>query len=180
MTRRPLLGLSLHADRAFLSHHRALIEDQAELFEVMPEGLWGEGAEPSAAYDLFRDIQQRSGRPFVAHGTLFSLGSAEVPARRELWLDALRRDQEVFDFLWFSDHFGFADHDINISSSFLVNIPNYNFTQAIFIFIHNDLFFSVFNSLRKILLGRSYKPSSKCFNINDIYKFIPYIQIWFH
>lgn len=105
----PRLGIALHPDRAFLAAHRELIEDEAELFEVVPESLWDEGCAPSPAHRLFVELRARSGRPFVAHGTLFSLGAVPRPARRDAWLLALRRDRDVFGWEWFSEHLGVCD-----------------------------------------------------------------------
>ena len=47
--------------------------------------------------------------PPSATAFLYSLGAAVPPPRRQLWLEALRRDQEVFGFRWYSEHLGFAD-----------------------------------------------------------------------
>lgn len=106
---RPLLGVSLHAEPQFLALNRALIES-AEVFEVAPEALWTSGCEPAAgAYETFAEIKRRSQRPMIAHGLAFSPGSAIPPPRRDAWLRAMARDQEVFDYLWWSDHLGFTD-----------------------------------------------------------------------
>lgn len=105
----PALGIALQADLQFLELNRALIEDDAEVYEINPETLWGEGAEPSPLHEVFADLIERSGRPAVGHGILYSLGAAASPSRRELWLAALRRDRDVFGLRWFSEHLGFAD-----------------------------------------------------------------------
>ncbi len=106
----PLLGISLQADEHFLSLNRELIEERAEVYEINPETLWEQGCRPSPLHPLFKEILARSGRPAVGHGILYSLGAATPPPRRSTWLDALRRDQETFKMLWFSEHLGFADH----------------------------------------------------------------------
>lgn len=108
-TARPRLGIALQADRGFLRHNRALIEERAELFEVTPEAMWREGCAPGPGYEACLQIRERSGRPFVGHGVLFSIGAAEPPARRGAWLAALRRDAAAFGFEWYSEHLGFAD-----------------------------------------------------------------------
>jgi len=106
---RPLLGISLQADRQFLALNRALIEERAEVFEVAPETLWTTGAEPSPAWHVFRRLRETSGRPMVAHGLAFSLGAATPPAHRAAWVAAMRRDREAMGYLWWSDHLGFTD-----------------------------------------------------------------------
>ncbi len=105
----PLLGISLQADEHFLALNRQLIEDGADVYEINPETLWEAGGKPGPLHALFRDILEQSGRPAVGHGILYSLGAATTPARRSTWLQALKRDQETFRFLWYSDHLGFAD-----------------------------------------------------------------------
>lgn len=107
--RRPLCGLSLPNDRAFLQRCRPLIEEQAELFEVTPEVLWRAGAQPGAGHGSMQQLLARLGRPVVGHGVLFGLGNAEPPARRPAWLQGLQRDVAAFGCQWFSEHLGFAD-----------------------------------------------------------------------
>lgn len=109
--RRPLVGLSLQPDRAFLQRNQRLIQEQAELFEVTPETVWRAGALPGAGYDALLSLVRTSGRPVVGHGVLFGLGGVEAPARRPAWLAGLRRDHAAFGFAWLSEHLGFADHD---------------------------------------------------------------------
>ncbi|MBK8101547.1 MAG: DUF692 family protein [Planctomycetes bacterium] len=108
---RPLLGIALAADRAFLQRNRRLIEEQAEIFEITPETLWQSDCAPGANWSTFVQMVQRSGRPAIGHGVLFSLGAAAAPPRRAAWLAALQRDQQAFGFRWFSEHLGFADAD---------------------------------------------------------------------
>lgn len=106
------VGLALHADAGFLQLCRALIEDEAEFFEVMPEGLWRRddaGAIVSSSWtDVFEEIQERSRRPFVAHGIGLSIGTAgdtDEPRYRE-WLAQLERDCRRFNYLWYTEHLG--------------------------------------------------------------------------
>ena len=112
---RPLLGFSLHADADFLEIVRPIIDREAEYYEVAPEALWrptGSGLEPNDYFRLFEELRRRSGRPFVAHGLAFSLGSDPddiVEKRRfETWLEGLRFCHRSFQFEWFSDHLGFV------------------------------------------------------------------------
>lgn len=106
---RPLCGLALPNDRGFLQHCRRLVDEQAELFEVTPEVLWGAGAEPGPGHAAMRELVRARGRPVVGHGVLFGLGNATPPPRRAAWLAGLRRDAPAFGFAWYSDHLGFAD-----------------------------------------------------------------------
>ena len=106
---RPLLGVSLQPDRAFLQHNRALIEERAELFELTPETLWRAGALPGAGYETLLALVREAARPVLGHGVLFGLG-APAPTRRAAWLEGLRRDCDAFGFAWFSEHLGWADH----------------------------------------------------------------------
>ncbi|MHC4079222.1 MAG: multinuclear nonheme iron-dependent oxidase [Planctomycetota bacterium] len=105
----PLLGISLQADEHFLALNRELIEASADIYEINPETLWDREARPNPLYPVLRDIVERSHRPTLGHGTLYSLGAATPPPRQSTWLQALRRDQEAFAFLWYSEPLGFAD-----------------------------------------------------------------------
>jgi uncharacterized protein (UPF0276 family) len=105
----PLIGIALQPEERFWQHARTLIEERAELFEITPETLWNADCAPNPGHARLLAFAQRCGRPFAGHGTLFSLGAAERPARRDRWLGALRRDAQLFRFEWLSEHLGFAD-----------------------------------------------------------------------
>ncbi|MCA8952656.1 MAG: DUF692 family protein [Planctomycetes bacterium] len=106
---RPLLGVSLQPDPAFLHHNRALLAERAELFEVTPETVWRAGALPGPRHAELLSLVRAAGRPVTGHGVLFGLGAAP-PDRRAAWLAGLRRDRDAFGFAWFSEHLGWADH----------------------------------------------------------------------
>lgn len=108
---KPLVGVALQPDELFLRHNLAWIDEHAELFEITPETLWGEGCRPGPGYQRLLRFTQSAGRPVCGHGVLFSIGAARAPERRAAWLHALRRDVDEFDMLWLSDHLGFADGD---------------------------------------------------------------------
>ena len=112
------VGVPLHPSLQYLEECRSLIEDDADFYEVNPEALWRprDGVlRPSDSHLLFQDLQRRSGKPFVAHGLAFSLGSSlENPheqSRTQAWLDQLRDDQETFRFEWLSEHLGWTQVD---------------------------------------------------------------------
>jgi len=111
MTGRPLVGVALQPELAFLESNRALLEERAELFEVTPESLWGPGLAPNDGHRRLLAFIRACARPVVGHGVLASIGAAERPARRDAWLQALARDARAFDFTWLSEHLGFADGD---------------------------------------------------------------------
>jgi uncharacterized protein (UPF0276 family) len=112
-------GLVLHTDEEYLDLCRPLLEEEAEFFEVPPEALWQVGADgrfsPSPWADVFHDIRQRLGKPFVAHGLGLSPGtasdSAHDSARLDRWLEQIARDQERFGFLWYTEHLGWIQAD---------------------------------------------------------------------
>ena len=116
MTSRLGVGFPLHADDDFLSLAREIIEDDADWFEVSPETLWreeGGALVPNGFHATFREIRARSGKPFVAHGLAFSLGTPLEgdEARTDAWLARLRADHRSFDFAWLSDHLGYTISD---------------------------------------------------------------------
>jgi hypothetical protein len=109
------VGLPLYADLEYLELARDLIEGEADFYEVNPETLWRPQAGALVRNDyhaLFRSIRERSGKPFVAHGLAFSLGSpvqgAEERERTEAWMERLRDDQDTFRFAWLTDHLGWT------------------------------------------------------------------------
>jgi len=118
MTRRLGVGLPLYSDVEYLELARGLLEDEADFFEVNPETLWRSerGALVRNDYHaLFRQVRERSGKPFVAHGLAFSPGStlddAGERARTDAWLSRLRDDQDCFQFEWLTEHLGWTQVD---------------------------------------------------------------------
>ena len=113
MSHRLGIGFCLHADLDYLSAAREILEDEADFFEVNPETMWrlDDGALVRNDYhDLYRQILERSGKPFVAHGLNFSVGTpleGDEP-RTEAWLARLRDDHETFRFAWLSEHLGWT------------------------------------------------------------------------
>lgn len=112
------VGMPLHADLEYLELARGLIEEEADYFEVNPETLWRSerGALVRNDYHaLFQTLRERSGKPFVAHGLAFSLGTPAggdgERVRTEAWLARLRDDQETFRFEWLTEHLGWTQVD---------------------------------------------------------------------
>jgi uncharacterized protein len=119
------VGFTLQPDERFLDLLSGMIEREVDYYEVAPETLWrlnerGELVEngffrrfsalaPKGA-KRSRGARARDSRPkaFVAHGVGFSVGtsSAADAPRRRAWIERLRRDHSVFEFLWYTDHLG--------------------------------------------------------------------------
>jgi uncharacterized protein (UPF0276 family) len=116
MSTRLGVGLPLYSDLEYLELARELIEEEADFFEVNPETLWRseQGALVRNDYHaLFQEIRRRSGKPFVAHGLAFSLGSpvdGDQP-RTDAWVERLRDDQDSFRFEWLTEHLGWTQVD---------------------------------------------------------------------
>lgn len=109
------VGWALHSDLEYLELTRDIIERDADYYEINPETLWRprDGfLERNDYYPMYREIRDRSGKPFVAHGLGFSLASAlDEPGERERtaqWLERLRDDQTEFRFSWLSEHLGWT------------------------------------------------------------------------
>jgi hypothetical protein len=105
------VGIPLFPDLDYLELCREAIETDADYFEVNPETLWRQepgGLVRNDFYPLFRQVRDRSRKPFVAHGLGFSLGTAVADdrARTDAWLARLRDDQSEFRFEWISEHLG--------------------------------------------------------------------------
>jgi uncharacterized protein len=107
------VGFSLHADPTFLDWVAPVL-DEADWFEVAPETTWREDRGKLSRNDyhaLFARLA--AGRPVVAHGLAFSLGTplAGDEERTRAWVERLRDDHETFGFAWASDHLGFSFAD---------------------------------------------------------------------
>lgn len=101
------VGFTLQPEQAFFELLGGLVREEVDYFEVVPETLWRatDGAlEPNDYHRRFAALGDETGRPFVAHGVGFSVGSR--PPYRERWLAQLRRDHARFDFRWYTDHLG--------------------------------------------------------------------------
>ncbi len=111
------VGLTLQPEEAFLDLLGDVIRRDAAYYEVAPETLWrADGAGELVENGFFRAfaaLRARTGRPFVAHGVGFSLGTAARAdaARRRRWIDRIRRDQAALGYLWYTDHLGASSLD---------------------------------------------------------------------
>lgn len=113
------VGLVLHPDAEYLDLCRALIEQEADFFEVAPETLWQVDSSSQFSWspwaDVMDDVRQRSGKPFVGHGLGLSLGTASTSAQDEArltrWLAQIARDQERFGYLWYTEHLGWVQSE---------------------------------------------------------------------
>jgi len=113
------IGFTLQPHLKTLELLAGVIEDEPDYYEVAPETLWrgGEGGfESNGFHRRFLALREHTGRPFVAHGVGFSLGSAQPdPKRRERWLTRMREDARTFEFGWYTDHHGVTvldDHEL--------------------------------------------------------------------
>lgn len=99
------VGFSLQPERAFLELLDPILRADVDYFEVAPETMWrvrdGQLV-PNGFHGRFAALREATGRPFVAHGVAFSVGSR--PPHREAWLARLQADHAVFDFRWYTDH----------------------------------------------------------------------------
>jgi uncharacterized protein (UPF0276 family) len=106
------IGFSLQPDAEFIDLLEGLLRTSIDYYEVAPETTWavapsGEFA-PNGFHRRFAELGSRDGKPFVAHGVGFSMGSPGRgdAERRRRWLERLARDQRVFRFQWYTDHLG--------------------------------------------------------------------------
>ena len=108
------VGFTLQPDEGFLDLLADVIRRDVAYYEVAPETLWrvpdeaGTELQENGFHRAFAALGRRTGRPFVAHGVGFSLGTAAPSdaARRRRWLARIRLDHEVFRFRWYTDHLG--------------------------------------------------------------------------
>lgn len=106
------VGFTLQPDRQFLDLLEGVAGEGADYFEVAPETLWyfdrQGGHQTNAYYRRILETGRRLGKPFVAHGVGYSVGSASpgFEERRDLWLRAIAATHADFEFLWYTDHLG--------------------------------------------------------------------------
>ncbi len=104
------LGFTLQPDVDFLERCASLFEE-VDYLEVTPETTWRPGAaggwQPNDYHGWFLELGRARGLGFVAHGVGLSVGSVDLPEERQrCWLERIARDQEAFEFAWYSDHLG--------------------------------------------------------------------------
>jgi uncharacterized protein len=98
------VGFPLDGDPNYVALCQPIFEEDVDFFEVSPELFWqsdGRGSFCQSPYaDLVSQVQQRTGRPLVAHGLGLSPGTAlDDPTdgpRLARWLDQIQRDQQRF------------------------------------------------------------------------------------
>lgn len=106
------VGFTLQPEAAFLDLLGEVLWCEADYYEVAPETLWrsshGGALEANGFHARFLQLREATGKPFVAHGVGFSLGtgSSRDISRRRAWLRQLEQDQRQFQFLWYTDHLG--------------------------------------------------------------------------
>src|SRR6188474_3166349 len=115
------IGFTLQPDEEFLELLDELIRTEPDYYEVAPETLWRPRAAGSSADEIgplapngyharFAEVRARSGKPFVAHGVGFSVGSARPDAaRRSRWLARMREYHAIFGYRWYTDHLGASE-----------------------------------------------------------------------
>lgn len=111
------VGLTLQPEEEYLDLLGDVIRRDADYYEVAPETLWrargrapddGAVLEENGFFRRFVALRAETGKPFVAHGVGFSLGTAaraDGPRKRR-WIERLQRDHAALGYLWYTDHLG--------------------------------------------------------------------------
>jgi hypothetical protein len=106
------IGMTLQPEVEFLDLMGGVLREETDYFQVAPETTWRERPDGELTENgfsrVFRELSATTGKPFVAHGVGFSVGSEapEDEARRQRWLARLGQDQALFGFRWYTDHLG--------------------------------------------------------------------------
>lgn len=105
------VGFTIQPEERYLELLDAVIREVPDYLELVPETTWRPapdgGFAPNGFHEYFQRLGDETGKPFVAHGVGFSLGSARrEPERDAHWLERIRADHELFQFLWYTDHLG--------------------------------------------------------------------------
>jgi uncharacterized protein (UPF0276 family) len=109
------VGLPLHADAGYLDLVGPLLTDAADFFEVTPELLlsWdGSALTLGGNASIALQAKAHTGKPVVAHGVGFSLGTPLVGAaelaRSDAWLRGLAELHAHLGLDWYTEHLGFT------------------------------------------------------------------------
>jgi len=105
------IGFTIQPEERYLELLDSVIREVPDYLELSPETTWrpapAGGFAPNGFHEYFQRLRAETGKPFVAHGVGFSLGSASRDAERDAhWLERIRADHELFQFLWYTDHLG--------------------------------------------------------------------------
>lgn len=106
------VGVTLQPEEEYLDLLGAVIRDEAAYYEVAPETLWRAGAggalSDNGFFRRFVALRAETGKPFVAHGVGFSLGTGAPAdaARRRRWIARMKQDHAALGYLWYTDHLG--------------------------------------------------------------------------
>lgn len=105
------VGFTLQPEERYLDLCGALLREVPDYYQVAPETTWRPAPDgdfaPNGFHAAFRELGAETGKPFVAHGVGFSLGTARRdPERDERWLRRIRADHAIFGFEWYTDHLG--------------------------------------------------------------------------
>src|ERR1700741_2833330 len=112
------IGFTLQPDEEYLGLLDEVIRAEPDYYEVAPETLWRPRQIDETDWDLvpngfharFAELRAATGKPFVAHGVGFSVGSPRPhPARRAGWLARIREDHAMFVYRWYTDHLGASE-----------------------------------------------------------------------
>lgn len=107
----PMVGFTLQPSERYMDPLGGLLRTGPDYYEVAPETTWRRISDgslvPNGYSQAFEALAQETGKPLVAHGVGFSVGSANPdPERRQRWLDAMAVDHARRPFLWYTDHLG--------------------------------------------------------------------------
>lgn len=112
------IGFTLQPEERYLELCGSLIREETDYFEIAPETTWRPdpgrpGAlRPNGFHGTFARLGEETGRPFVAHGVGFSVGTARRdPERDARWLERSAADHALFAFRWYTDHLGVTQAD---------------------------------------------------------------------
>jgi len=105
------IGFTLQPERRYLELLEEVYLTEVDYYEVAPETLWWPDSEgrfgPNGFHGMFAELKERTGKPVVAHGVGWSLGSVARDAdRRARWKERITEDCKVFDYEWYTDHLG--------------------------------------------------------------------------
>lgn len=115
---RPAIGFTVQPEERYLELLGAVLREEPDYFEVVPETTWRPPGEVPASdavaplaengfHAAFRALGRETGKRFVAHGVGWSPGSA---VRDAAWdrqrLERIQQDHAMFDFAWYTDHLG--------------------------------------------------------------------------
>ena len=105
------IGFTIQPEERYLELLASVMREEPDYLELAPETTWRADDSgqlvPNGFHERFQALKTETGKPFVAHGVGWSVGSVRRdPERDARWKRRIALDHALFDFQWYTDHLG--------------------------------------------------------------------------